>query len=78
VIGEDELKDYEFYVYTGKNLKNPTAVLKEGTDYTVSYSNNVRAGKATVIINAKEGSTAYTGSKTFNFRIVKGTMRWVK
>ncbi|MBR1876794.1 MAG: Ig-like domain-containing protein, partial [Lachnospiraceae bacterium] len=78
VIGEDEFSGYKLYVYTGKSLKNPTAVLKEGTDYTVSYSNNVRAGKATVIINAKEGSTAYTGSKTFNFRIVKGTMRWVK
>ena len=79
MIGKDEYSDYELYVYMGKNVKDPAKKeLKEGVDYTVSYSNNVNAGKATIILNAKDGSKDYYGSKTFNFNIVKGKMRWVK
>jgi hypothetical protein len=76
-IGEGEYEDYELYVYTGKKAKSPTAVLKEGTDYVAKYSNNVKAGKATVVLNAVEGDEAsYFGSKTFTFKIVKGSMPW--
>ena len=46
-------------------------VLKEGTDYTVSWSNNKNIGVATVKIT---GINNYTGSRTGTFKIVpKGT-----
>lgn len=47
--------------------------LAEGTDYTVSYSNNTKAGKATVEIT---GKGAYTGTmkKTFSITPVKFAM----
>lgn len=41
--------------------------LIQGTDYTVSYQNNVEAGKATVIFT---GTGAYSGQIKKNFRIV--------
>lgn len=47
--------------YGGKNLA-------QGTDYTVSYSNNVNAGTASIIITGKGN---YTGTKTINFVINK-------
>ena len=43
-----------------------STVLREGTDYTVSYTNNVNIGTATVTIT---GIGSYTGTKTANFRI---------
>ena len=60
------------YVYDGKAKKPSVTVklggktLKNGTDYTVSYSNNVKAGTATVKITGKGD---YTGSVTKNFNI---------
>lgn len=60
------------YVYDGKAKKPSVTVklgsktLKNGTDYTVSYSNNVKAGTATVKITGKGD---YTGSVTKNFSI---------
>lgn len=41
-------------------------LLREGTDYTVSYTNNVNIGTATVVIT---GIGRYSGTKTANFRI---------
>ena len=41
-------------------------VLVKGTDYTVSYKNNVNCGKASVTVT---GIGKYTGSKTANFII---------
>ena len=79
VIGSEEFEDYELYVYTGRNVKDPAKKkLDEGKDYTVTYTNNLKAGRATVIINAKEGNGTYFGSKALNFNIVKGKMKWVK
>lgn len=78
VIGEDDLEDYEVYVYTGKKARDPDSVLREGIDYTLHYSNNLKAGKATIVINAMEDSRTYFGSRTFRFNIVKGRMRWVR
>jgi hypothetical protein len=39
-------------------------------DYEVVYVNNVKKGKATVVIQAKEGSEKYVGGKTGTFSIV--------
>ena len=50
-------------------LKDGT-VLKEGTDYTVSYENNRNAGTATVIITAADGSK-YEGTASAAFDIAK-------
>ena len=66
---------HELYVYMGK--KNAPTELKEGTDYYIDYSNNVNAGKATIMLNGCAGGKYY-GSKTFNFKIVKGKMRWAR
>ena len=62
--------------YTGKAIE-PTVTVRQNnrtltlnTDYTVSYSNNTKAGTATVTIN---GTGNYTGSRTVNFTITDGT-----
>ncbi len=61
-------------LYTGKALKPSVTVkdggttLKKDTDYTVSYADNKKAGKATVTVTGKGN---YTGSKTVNFTIIK-------
>ncbi len=58
--------------YTGKTLKQSVKVtlknktLKKGTDYTVSYKNNKKIGKATVII---KGKGDYKGSISKTFKI---------
>ncbi len=60
--------------YTGKALKPAVTVklgsktLKAGTDYTVAYKNNVKAGKATVTVT---GKGSYTGSAKTTFTINK-------
>ena len=62
------------YNYTGKAIKPTVAVKINGTtlrkdiDYTVSYTNNVKAGTATVTIKGKGN---YTGSVKKTFKIVK-------
>jgi len=63
--------------YTGKAIKQSVKVvlagktLKEGTDYSVSYTDNVRIGKASVIIR---GEGAYKGSVKKTFAVgPKGT-----
>ena len=60
--------------YTGKVLR-PELVVKQGgrtleagTDYVVSYKNNVKVGTATAVI---KGKGAYKGSKSVEFEIVK-------
>ena len=55
--------------YTGSALEPAVYVsgLVSGTDYTVSYSDNVNAGTATVTITGKGN---YTGTVTKTFRIV--------
>ena len=75
VIGSGEASGYELYVYMGK--KKAPIVLEEGKDFYIDYSNNVNAGKATVMLNGCAGGEYY-GSKIFTFKIVKGKMRWAK
>ena len=59
-------------VFTGKNITQSITVkyngktLKNGTDYTVSYSNNKNIGTATVKIT---GKGSYTGTITKTFKI---------
>ena len=60
-------------VQTGKSLKPAVQVklngkvLRNGKDYTVTYKNNKKAGKATVTVKFKGN---YTGSKTGSFLII--------
>jgi hypothetical protein len=61
------------YAYTGKAIKPTVTVkygstkLKKGIDYTVSYKNNTKTGKATITI---KGKGKYTGTITKTFNIV--------
>ena len=58
--------------YTGKEIKPVPYVyfngsyLTSGTDFTLSYKNNIKVGKATVTVT---GKGKYTGSKSVNFTI---------
>ena len=62
------------YEYTGSEIKPELTVtldeenLTEGTDYKISYSNNIRVGQASVTVT---GIGDYTGSITKNFTITE-------
>lgn len=70
------------YTYTGSAIEEKPVVtcishegatpyvLKEGTDYTLSYSNNTNAGTAEITITAVEGS-GFTGSTKATFTIAR-------
>jgi hypothetical protein len=67
------------YAYTGKAVK-PTVTVKygstkltKGTDYTVSYKNNTKTGKATITVKGK-GKYSGTLTKTFNIVPKKATL----
>lgn len=66
------------YVYTGSAktpgvaVKNGAKTLVKGTDYTCTYSNNVNAGTAKVII---KGKGLYAGSITKTFKITKAAQK---
>ena len=62
------------YSYTGKEIKAAVVVkdskgkaLKAGTDYTVTYKNNKKVGKATATVTFKGD---YSGTKKLGFSIV--------
>ena len=69
----EEINDYN---YTGSEIKpkvtikNGDTILKENTDYTVTYINNTEIGKASLII---KGIGDYEGTviKTFNIKSVE-------
>ena len=71
-IAKATVSGFSNKTYTGKAItqtpvvKLGTKTLKSGTDYTVSYSNNLKVGKATVKI---VGKNAYTGTITKTFTI---------
>ncbi|MCR4651794.1 MAG: Ig-like domain-containing protein [Lachnospiraceae bacterium] len=73
-IGEGEYEDYELYVTIGPK-KSPIELI-ENEDFYVEYSNNVNAGKATIVLNAY--NERVYGSKKFTFTIEKGTLLWAK
>lgn len=63
------------YEYTGSaiepkvtSVKYGDATLTAGTDYTVSYTNNVNIGEATVTVT---GTGSYQGTATATFQITK-------
>ena len=65
------------YIYDG-TAKVPTVTVKDGnqiltlnTNYTVSYSNNINAGEATVTVTGKGN---YAGTKTANFTIAEANL----
>ena len=64
--------------YTGAAQKPAPSVkirgtqLKNGTDYTVSWKNNVNAGKASLTVT---GKGSYHGSKTVSFTIAKAKQK---
>ncbi|MCB6994382.1 CAP domain-containing protein [bacterium 210820-DFI.6.37] len=77
-IGKD-LKDcvitgLQNYTYTGGEIRQELSVddgdirLTEGTDYSVSYSNNINAGTASMTIS---GKGSYVGSVSKTFTIAK-------
>ena len=62
------------YIYDGTEkqpevvVKDEDTILTKGVDYTISYTNNINAGTAKVII---AGKGIYTGSKEITFEIEK-------
>lgn len=66
------------YAYTGKAITPGVVVetgsrtLVQGTDYTVSYANNVNAGTATITVT---GIGRYSGTQTANFVIEPKSMQ---
>lgn len=66
------------YAYTGKAITPGVVVetgsrtLTQGTDYTVSYANNVNAGTATITVT---GIGRYSGTQTVNFVIEPKSMQ---
>ena len=69
-----QLSPASSYTYDGTakkpsvTVKYGSTVLSQGTDYTVAYSNNINAGKATVTVTGKGN---YSGSKSVNFTITR-------
>ena len=72
-IGSASIGAIGTQAYTGRAVcPQPTVrvggrTLRLGTDYTLSYRNNVRAGTATVVV---AGRGNYAGTRTATFRIV--------
>ena len=68
------LPENTIYTYTGQDIEPEFTVtaagvdLTAGTDYTVTYANNINAGQGSITITATT-TTFYTGSKTVNFYI---------
>ena len=64
--------------YTGEQLTQNVKVTYDGTlidpsHYTVANNKRTDAGTQTLTVTANDGSTLYTGSKTFDFTIAKAT-----
>lgn len=72
-IADLKINEIDDLVYTGKSRKPTVKIydgdkrLSKGTDYTVSYKNNKKIGKATITI---KGKGDYTGTVKLNFNIV--------
>ena len=80
VVGDDlkesgaKIADIADVVYTGEAIEPAVVVtvgnktLKEGEDYTVSYSDNIKGGEATAIVT---GIGDYSGTLEKNFNITR-------
>ena len=73
-IADVAVSSIKTQTYTGNaieptpEVKLGTTTLKSGTDYTISYKNNINAGTATVTVTGKGN---YTGAKSATFKINK-------
>lgn len=76
-LTSDMIADIDDLTYTGDALEPAPVVtyndmtLNPGTDYTVSYVNNINAGTATLTITSTATNTNYTGSASKDFTILK-------
>ncbi len=80
VVGDDlkesgaKIADIADVIYTGEAIEPAVVVtvgnktLKEGEDYTVSYSDNIKGGEATAIVT---GIGDYSGTLEKNFNITR-------
>lgn len=84
-IEDAVVSDIEDVEYTGSEIKPSVTVtldgkeLVEGKDYTVTYSNNIEVGTATITIT---GIGEYEGTITKTFSIIEGdkegcTIHWI-
>lgn len=70
------------YIYDGKQKKPSVKVvlkgktLKKNKDYTITYKKNTKAGKASVVVQAKN-KKLYKGKKTVSFAIQKGIRKLI-
>ena len=66
------------YNYTGEEIKptvtvkHKSKILTNNIDYTISYSNNINAGRSIITVNGKGN---YTGSITKTFSIVRAKIK---
>lgn len=65
---------YEEKNETGTETKSVTLSLTQGTDYTVTYSNNVNVGTAAVTVRAKAGGNYTFPDQTVTFSIRGGAI----
>ncbi len=73
-ITVEEHEDFLFRdaYYTPKAIvRMGDLILAEGTDYTLSYADNLYAGTAKIVVTAMEG-TEWTGSAEVTFEILRG------
>ena len=74
------IQDIENQTYTGQAIQPTVSVtdgsakLVEGTDYTVSYKNNINVGEATITV---EGIGNYTGTADKNFNIISFLIHYI-
>ena len=74
IVSDMVLITDENYVYNGSSIEPEIVInfngdiLTEGTDYTISFDNNINAGTAAAVIT---GTGAYTGTVIKNFTIAK-------
>ena len=57
------------------HVKYGAATLSSGTDYFVYYKNNTKAGKATVVIDADNGSGNYTGTIAKHYKVLRKKLK---
>ena len=70
-VSEDPIYFYEDKEYTPEfTVRDGDRVLTEGKDFTVSYTNNIKLGTATVTVR---GIGKYTGVLSVKFRIEAAT-----
>ena len=66
--------------YTGSAITPAITVMDGTTDISdqcdFAYSDNVDVGTATVVISAKESSTAYAGERSMTFNIISDVKAW--